>query len=641
MEELLELKRLLEIEKQEDYRLYKEQFLRNNIAERRKNGLTWYPIVINKEEIGFGGYLSLEIERTSNKNEPHQLQSGKNIELFSNQEHIEEHRPIVGIIKQIEQNRLKVVLTVDELPDWVDSGKLGVNILFDENSYREMNLAIAKVMNAKGERLAELRDVFLGVKPPSFNKRSNDLNSSLLNDSQLRALQLIDAAKDVAIIHGPPGTGKTTTLVQAIIHTLKTETQVLVCSPSNIAVDLLCEKLSEQGIPVLRMGNPVRVSESVLSCTLDARVQAHSSYKELKQFRKMAEEYRSLAHKYKRNFGLKERAQRQLLFAESRKMQTEADLLENYISDEQFERVQVIACTLVGSANKKLSRKLFSTVFIDEAAQALEPACWIAIAKANRVILAGDHLQLPPTIKSRIAAEQGLDKTLFEKSIHKPGIAVMLNTQYRMNQQIMGFSNQHFYNGELIAHPRVKDAVLVSQSDDALLNRPFEFVDTAGCAYQEVTSEVNPSISNPEEAALLLKHLSRLLVNYELSDLPGESLSIGIISPYKEQIRVINELLSSSVDLKKYLIQIAVKTIDGFQGQERDIIYISLTRSNANGEIGFLKDTRRMNVALTRAKKKLVVIGDSATICQHPFYNKFLNYVDEVSAYKSAWDFIY
>ncbi len=640
MEEIIRLQSLLKIEKEEDYKQYKEHFLKNNITHRKKKGLTWYPVVINSTEIGFGEYLIIEIERTTDLNQPHQFKGGKGAALFSNADQDGNSNALNGIVKYVAANKLKLVLTVDELPDWAYEGKLGLNLLFDENSYKEMEIALHKVLIADKSRLAELRDVLLGKNKAFFDIKDEHLLISTLNASQNEAVKNIAAARDVAIVHGPPGTGKTTTLVQAIRYTLKHEKQVLVCSPSNTAVDLLTEKLSEQGIDVLRLGNPVRISENILSKTLDAKIMAHPSYKDLKQYRKMAEEYRSIAQKYKRKFGREEREQRNLLFAESKKILHEASLLEDFIIDEQFNKTQVIACTLVASANKALRSKQFTTVFIDEAAQALEPACWIPISKADRVVFAGDHFQLPPTIKSKTADQQGLGKTLFEKCIGKQDVSVMLNTQYRMHENIMNFSNRKFYGSNLKADVSVKDTRLSYDENEFLLNTPFDFIDTAGCGYTESLNPESLSTSNPEEGTLLLNHLSSLLEQYEKAPHPEKKISIGIISPYKEQVQYLTEQIASFPVLEKYQKQIAIKTVDGFQGQEKDIIYISLVRSNDKGEIGFLSDTRRMNVALTRARKKLVVIGDSATLSYHAFYKDFLDYVEKINAYKSAWEFI-
>lgn len=637
LERLYHLQKLLKIERDEDFAQYKSFFSRNNINYRKENGVTWYPIIISNIEIGLGEYLIIDIERTTNHNEPHQFSGGKIASLFSNTH--PDATPLNGTIKVIHPNKLRLSLSVDELPDWCDDGKLGINLLFDEMSYREMDIALEKVINASNNRLAHLRDVMYGIKSPAFEKVNSSSPISGLNESQNNAVQKIISAKDIALIHGPPGTGKTTTLVQAIRQTLKTEKQVLVCSPSNTAVDLLTEKLHSEGIIVLRLGNPARISEGVLINTLDAKIAAHASYKDLKSYRKTADEYFRMAGKYKRNFGKDERQQRQLLYIEARKILQEARVLEDYILNEQFEKAQVIACTPVVSSNKMMRDKRFSTVFIDEAAQALEPMSWIPITRSERVVFAGDHFQLPPTVKSKKAEDLGLKETLFERCMQLSGISVMLNVQYRMHEHIMSFSNKQFYKGELKADTSVKDTVLSFDERDNLLHSSVDFIDTAGCGYNEIINPESLSIANPEEAALLIKHLKLLLEQYEQSNTSGKKVTIGIISPYKEQVNYLTAKVAEEYLLKNY--PISIKTVDGFQGQERDIIYISLVRSNNTMEIGFLNDIRRMNVALTRAKKKLVVIGDSATLANHPFYKHFLDYIDSIYALRSAWELMY
>lgn len=635
---LIHLRKLLKIERDEDFNQYKEHFSRNNINYRKANGVTWYPVVITNTEIGLGEYISIDIERTTNHNEPHLFSGGKMAALFSNNHTDAEH--LNGTVKIIGPNKIRLSLTIDELPDWCDDGKLGINLLFDETSYREMDIAMEKVIEASNDRLAHIRDVLYKIKPAQFDKSPELSHISGLNTSQQEAVQKIISAKDVAIIHGPPGTGKTTTLVQAIRQTLKKEQQVLVCSSSNTAVDLLTEKLYREGISILRLGNPARISEEVIKNTLDAKLMAHESYKEIKNYRKTADEYFRMAGKYKRTFGREEREQRQLFYNEARKIIKEARNLEDYITQDLFDKSQVIACTPVVSAGKMMRNRQFSTVFIDEAAQALEPMCWIPITRSNRVIFAGDHFQLPPTVKSKKAEEEGLKETLFEHCMDIPGISVMLNTQYRMHEWIMNYSSKKFYQDNLKADVSVKEHLLSSDPAHYLLNVPVEFIDTAGCGYTEVMNPESLSIANPEEALLLVKHLKLVMQQHSLVPPAKKPITIGVISPYKEQVQYLNNLISDDEELKVFASQIAVKTVDGFQGQEKDIIYISLVRSNEQMEIGFLNDIRRMNVALTRAKKKLVVIGDSATLGNHPFYKEFLDYTEHILAYKSAWEFV-
>lgn len=637
VEALMKLVELLATEKEEDHKQYIAQFERCSIAERKKNGVTWYPIVIASEELGPGDQLIIEIDRTTDHDTLHQFSSGKVIELFSNVADGDKSLRLEGTIKQVIRNRMRVALSFDELPDWAYSGKLGVNLLFDENSYREMLIALQKVMQADNNRLAELREILYGEAKARFEKSEYINPVTALNQMQNDAIQLIESACDVAVIHGPPGTGKTTTLVQAIRRTLMKEKQVLVCSPSNTAVDLLTEKLVREGINVLRLGNPARVSEEVMNNTLDVKMTSHSMYKDLKSYRKQAEEYFAMAKKYKRNFGHQEREQRNLLFAEARNMLKDASMLEDHILYEQFDQAQVIACTPVVSSSRLMRDRFFSTVFIDEAAQALEPMSWIPITRSNRVIFAGDHHQLPPTVKSKNA--DGLKYTLFERAVAgQKQATVMLQVQYRMHETIMGFSNRKFYGNNLQADVTVADNVLSFDENEHLLTKPFDFIDTAGCGFTEEQNPETLSIENKEEAQLMLKYLKMVLDQYDSRN--DEVLTVGIISPYKQQTELLTRLLAGE-EWKSSRHRIAVKTVDGFQGQERDIICISLVRSNDEGEIGFLADVRRMNVALTRAKRKLIVVGDSATLSRHAFYKDFLEYTEEKEAYKSAWEFIY
>lgn len=635
-ERLLLLRELLKIEKEEDLAQYRQHFSRNNLNHRKANGVTWYPVVITNTEIGLGEYLSIDIERTGDKDQPHQFSGGKMAALFSNA--FPDAAPIQGTVKVIHANKIRLSLSVDELPDWCDDGKLGINLLFDESSYKEMDIALEKVIVAKKNRLAHLRDVFYGKIPAQFLPEQRLESIGGLNQSQQAAVRKILSAQDIALIHGPPGTGKTTTLVEAIRQTLQNEAQVLVCSPSNTAVDLMTEKLVRQGIRVLRLGNPARVSEEVIANTLDAKIAAHASYKDLKSLRKTADEYFRMAGKYKRSFGKEERMQRQLLYAEAKKIVAEARQLEDFIVYDQFDKAQVIACTPVVSSGRLMRDKHFKTVFIDEAAQALEAACWIPISRSDKVVLAGDHCQLPPTVKSQVAESRGFKESLFERAMMLPATSVMLDVQYRADQRIMEFSNRQFYHNGLSADLTVKENVLSFDDNDYLLNTALDFIDTAGCGYQEVLNPESLSTANPEEAALLFRHLKKLLAQLDERPHVERKPSIGIISPYKEQVQLINNMLAVDPELSGR--SIVVKTIDGFQGQEKDIIYISLVRSNDQQEIGFLTDTRRMNVALTRARKKLVVIGDSATIGAHGFYQKFLDYVEELNAHKTAWEFM-
>lgn len=647
----------LKLEWEEDLRIYQQKVQRASISQRRKEGFLWYPIKIANWEIGTGGKLYITVEKTNSFDESHVFQNGSPIALFANIEGEKERPNESGVVSWVRQNQMKIVLSCEELPDWIDDGKLGVEILFDDKTYREMENALKDVTKADKSRLADLRDVLIGKAIPqlhaSFAKGIPDyIQPKNLNQKQTEAVQKVLAAKDIAIIHGPPGTGKTTTLTEAIRLTLKTEKQVLVTAASNAAVDLLTEKLAAKGLKVLRLGNPARIDDSLLAYSLDEQLAKHPQFKEIKKMRKDAENYKQLARRYKRNFNAGEREQRKLLLKEAKNIVDEAAKIENYILENLLNSVQVITATLIGTNANLLKNRRFSTVFIDEAAQALEPACWIPIIKADKVVMAGDHCQLPPTVKSKDAEKAGLGFTLFEKIIANfekdnfHDFYTMLEVQYRMNRMIMEFSNQQFYHGNLkadesVANHKLSGAIENLNEENQLLSQPFDWIDTAGCGFAEKQDDESASLSNPEEAQILITHLTALYENLQsLTSTPPsgvrESVSIGIISPYKAQVNLLNELLAVS-PLKDVA---RANTIDSFQGQERDIIYISLVRSNEKGEIGFLRDTRRMNVAMTRAKKKLVMIGDSATLSNMPFYEKLLQYVDSIQAYKSAWEWI-
>jgi ATP-dependent RNA/DNA helicase IGHMBP2 len=632
---LIKLKQLLKTERDEDFKLYKEQFLKVGIDTRRKNGLSWYPVKINNTELGYGDLLQVEIERTSHLDLPHQFSVGKNVSLFSNAD--TEEREVSGVIKAIHKNTIRILFPYEELPDWAYDGKLGLNAQFDENSYQEMEKALDLVINAKHNRVAELRDIIEGKSSPEFEKEALIETVAHLNQSQNKAVEFILNIKDIGVVHGPPGTGKTTTLAEAIRLTTEREKQVLVCAPTNTAVDLMVEKLTHLGLNVLRLGHPARISEDLLSSSVDGKVTASPYYKDIKNLRRNAEEYFRMAGKYKRVFGKEEAQQRTAYYTEAKNCLKEARLLEDYIVDSLFNEAQVICCTPVSSTNRHLTKKNFNTLFFDEASQALEPMVWIPLIKCKRLILCGDHCQLPPVVKSKEAIKDGLGITLLDRCIQMKDAVVLLNRQYRMNEAIMAFSNQVFYENKLIADDSVAGGQLINDDND-VCNKIIEFVDTAGCGFSEIQNPETLSYYNPQEGNLLFRHLQQLLSSYSVYE-SADLLSIGIICPYKEQMEWLRENEASHELNKTKVSSLTIKTVDGFQGEERDVIYISLVRSNEQQEIGFLSDLRRMNVALTRAKKKLVVIGDSATIGSNPFYLKFIEYCEKNGFYKSAWDY--
>jgi len=635
----------MHLEQKEDQAQFKLKNASASIKERRRRGLTWYPVTITQEDIGFGGKVVLELERPATRQDLHLFQVGKNACVFSNAPgysgtHSATERPVLcGVVTSVRRNKLLLATTKEMLPDWVlDGSMLGIDLTFDEVSYREMNQALSAVMLAHGNRLAELRDVLLGARQASFREHKSDdlFYPSALNDSQLVAVHHVMSAQDVAIIHGPPGTGKTTTLVQAILETIRRERRVLVCAPSNTAVDLLTEKLAERGVNVIRMGNPSRVSDLLLQHTLDAGVMAHASYAKMHAMRQTAEQHRDTANEHVRDFGFDERQHHQWLRDEARTLRQAADDLERFITEDVLESVQVITCTLVGASHRHMRHLSFETVFIDEAAQALEPGCWIPIAKGQRLVLAGDHHQLPPTVKSEQAAREGLRETLFEKCIQRqPQTARMLTVQYRMHAHIMGFCSDKFYGGQLLPHPSVRHAGLEAYDQRFAPDLPVEFIDTSGCGFLELAIPESRSTANPEEAHVLLERLAQLLSPCDSAEHEQGPLTIGVIAPYRAQINYLKDVIEDSALLSDLLLQrrLSVGTVDSFQGQERDIIAITLTRSNSQGEIGFLSDIRRMNVGMTRARRKLLLVGDSSTLCSNPFFVDLLTYVKRVGSY--------
>ena len=632
MDYFKQLQELLQIEKNEDRKQYELISAQTSVAQRRANGIAWYPIAIRGSEMGRGDYLVLEVERTTNTDVAHQFRFGVPAVLFS--QHDPKNCRLEGVVSYQSGNKMKLSLRTDELPDWADDGKLGIDILFDNNSYEEMEAALKKAASLVGEpKEGRLVQVLTGTMKPAFHEMPFQ-SFPALNSFQNNAVQKILSAVDLAIVHGPPGTGKTTTLVQAIkALTEQGNKKILVVAPSNTAVDLLSEKLADEGLNVLRVGNPARVSEKLISLTLDSKVAQHQSVKEIKRLRKQANEFRDMAHKYKRSFGRAEREQRKLLFAEARNIMKQVEQTEQYIVDDLLNRAQVITATPVGANHYTVRHLQYDVAVIDEAGQALEPSCWIPVLKARKLVMAGDHCQLPPTIISDEAAKKGLSKTLMEKNVQlHPEAVVLLEEQYRMHESIMQYASAIFYDNKLKANSAVAGHLLFEEDE------PLLFIDTAGCGFEEKLE--GTSTSNPEEAAFLLRHLSRMVETLKKKRGKEKFPSVGVISPYREQVRILKDLLQHNASLMQVKEHISINTIDGFQGQERDIVCISLTRSNPDNRIGFLSDIRRMNVAMTRARKKLVVVGDSGTLSQFPFYAGFIAHAERKDGYKSAWEFM-
>lgn len=616
-----ELERVKELLKQEynyEREAYQQQTAQGNILKRVKRGTCWYPVRLGRSYYNSLNQYVIEIFRNEEETDTdHEFEFGKPVCFFSTDsfgEGIHYYR-FPASVCYVEDNRMVVNLPGAEAAAALQSGlETGVQISFDETSYQLMFEALGDVISAKDNRLARLRDLFYtGAKPEKF--QFAPLRFPWLNPAQEKAVNEVLWAKDVAIVHGPPGTGKTTTLVEAVYETLRRESQVLVCAQSNMAVDWISEQLVNRGIHVLRIGNPTRVNDKMLSFTYERQFENHPDYAQLWSVR------RNIRQLYDQR---QKASNRENISRKISALKEKAGEMEFRIKYQLFGEARVIACTLTGSANKVLTGMKFSTLFIDEAAQALEPACWIAIRKASRVIFAGDHKQLPPTIKCYEAARNGLSKTLMEKiAERKPETVTLLTTQYRMNETIMKFSSDYFYNGMVRSAPEVKYRSILD------FDTPIEWIDTGIEDVREQTVNDGRGRLNKSEAQMTLDRLKQYIAKIGKERLLNERIDFGIITPYRAQVQLLRQLVRKDKELKPFKQLLAINTVDGFQGQERDVIIISLVRSNAKGEIGFLSDLRRMNVAITRARMKLIILGNIDTLGHHPFYKKLYDYITE------------
>ena len=600
-----------------------EALLKNTPVEARvKMGYTWFPLRVVETGFGLGDYPFIVFERTKAKGESHLFGGGKPALLFSAEQGAP--KPLQVAVQWVDGDQMKVICFLDDLPELLDYSRLGLNMMVDESSYKEMEEALKKTAAARNNRIAHLRNCFEQFHE-KFTINAEPSIAPNLNEDQRWAVNGILQTEETFLLHGPPGTGKTTTIVEAATHLIDRGEKLLLCASSNAAADWLLTKSVQAGIKTLRIGNISRVDPLLLSHTVEGYVEAHPDYKNIRQYKRKAEELRQMAGKYKRNFGFEEREQRRLLYKEARNYSEESSRLENHIIQQSLANAGAVIATLTGAANRLLEKTIFDTLIIDEAAQALEPACWIAIAKAEKVIFAGDPFQLPPTVKSAEAAQLGLSVTLMERLMRQANAPQhMLTVQYRMNAQIMQFSNQWFYHGKLKAYEAVANHQLSAFP-------VLRFIDTAGCGFQEEWNEETQSYANSGEMKLMELFLHKLL------DSEMQDLSVGLIAPYKTQVESMKEHFRETLIEWNDKIKISIQTIDAFQGQERDVMIISLVRSNEKSEIGFLKDYRRMNVALTRARKSLIVIGDSATIGNDPFYKAFIEFCEGENAYESAW----
>ena len=616
MQDLQQQSAMLQKEYEYEKELYRQQTREAGIPKRIQQGVCWFPVKLGADRYNSLNQLTVEVTRTETEETEHSFEYGCPVCFFR----ISADRQIryfnfSAVISYVQDNKMVVVLPGPQvLPELVVTGELGVQLYFDDTSYKTMFTALREVAEAKGNRTARLREVLLG-KAPALRRETGPVRFPWLNASQEKAVNQVLCAKEVAVVHGPPGTGKTTTLVEAVYETLHRENQVMVSAQSNTAVDWIAEKLVDRGIPVLRIGNPTRVNDKMLAFTYERRFEAHSDYPELWQIRKTIREMTGRLRKSGRE-------DRERLHNQLTKLRVRATGLEIRIDTELFTEARVIACTLVGAASRVLERKRFSSLFIDEAAQAIEAACWIAISRADRVILAGDHCQLPPTIKCIEAARGGLGRTLLEKVVlHKPETVSLLKIQYRMHEDIMRFPSRWFYHDELEAAPEVKYRGILD------FDTPASWIDTSELDLQEKAVAEGTGRLNTGEAELLVRELKNYMERIGIRRILEEHIDFGVISPYRAQVHYLRHLLKKEPFFRPCRRLITVHTVDGFQGQERDVIMISLVRANEKGQIGFLRDLRRMNVAITRARMKLLILGEAVTLTRHPFYRELYEYI--------------
>lgn len=617
---------LLEIEYNHEKEEFRKQTETMGVERKVRRGDAWFPISIGRSYYNSLNQMVVEVMRQPGSDIEHNFEAGRPVCFFTIKNDMGtagakatkagsklQYLSFTATVSYAEQDRMVVALPDSgRIVDLQRQDALGVQLFFDETSYRLMFEALDRVIRARSGRLADLRDIFY-TKAPASRYTFDAMRFPWLNASQEKAVNEVLWAKDVAVVHGPPGTGKTTTLVEAIFETLRRESQVLVCAQSNMAVDWISEKLVDRGINVLRIGNPTRVNDKMLSFTYERRFEAHPDYPQLWSIRKAIRELRQ------------QRKHADSWHQKMDRLKSRATELELRIRSSLFGEARVIASTLTGAANRVLEGEKYSTLFIDEAAQALEAACWIAIRKAGRVIFAGDHCQLPPTVKSIMALKGGLGKTLMERIVeNKPETVTLLKMQYRMNEQIMKFSSEWFYHGMVESAPTVSHRGILDY------DTPMMWIDTAECDGKEEFVGENFGRINRAEAELTLQTLQQYLEKIGKQRILEESIDVGIISPYRAQVQLLRKELRKREFFRPYRHLLTVNTVDGFQGQERDIILISLVRSNDGGDIGFLRDLRRMNVAITRARMKLIILGSSETMTSHPFYKKLYEYVGQL-----------
>ena len=625
LEQLRRQKLLLQLEYYTEKEAFRKQTETMGLRRKVKRGDAWFPIRVGKSYYNSLNQLVVEVFRGEEEDIDHNFEFGRPVVFLSATDAKDlggklRYFSFTATVSYVDGNRM-VVAVPDSAPLLElqsSSQPLGVQLSFDETSYRAMFQALDRVIAAKNDRLAYLRELFHGDRQPQ-RYAFEPIRFPWLNPTQEQAVNEVLRAKDVAIVHGPPGTGKTTTLVEAINETLMRESQVMVCAQSNMAVDWISEKLVDRGINVLRIGNPTRVNDKMLGFTYERRFESHPDYPQLWAIRKAIRELRQ--HRKRGSDSFHQKMER---------LKSRATELELRINAQLFGEARVIACTLVGSANKLLDGQRFNTLFIDEAAQALEAACWIPLRRVSRVILAGDHCQLPPTVKSLAALKAGLGVTLMERvTATQPSVVTLLKVQYRMNEAIMRFSSDWFYGGQVKSAPQVRHRGILDYDNPFLWidTAPLEEEDDSPVYHEQFVGESFGRV-NKAEANLTISTLRDYLEKVGKQRFLDEQVDVGVISPYRAQVQYLRSLIKATPELKPFRRAITVNTVDGFQGQERDIVLISLVRSNAAGDIGFLKDLRRMNVAITRARMKVIILGDVKTLTRHPFYKRLWDYVE-------------
>lgn len=616
----VEQRQLLQMEyehERDEYKRISEQW---GVERTVRRGLCWYPLRVGRNRYDSLNRLVVDLYRSESQLEQeHQFEYGRQVRFFVADDAMRvSYKSYTGTVCYVDVDRIAVAVSgVNVITDLENcaAGTLGMQLSLDETTYRTMFEALNDVAQARGGRLAELRDVICGMVEPGF-RDIYPVRFPWLNRSQEVAVNNMLCSRDVMIVHGPPGTGKTTTLVEAIAETLNREPQVLVCAQSNMAVDWICQKLVERGVRVLRIGNPTRVNDQMLGYCYERQYEAHPDYPELWSIRKAIRQLQGERRKHSMSSSVQSRINR---------LRHRAEELEVKINVELFDNARVVASTLVGSNSSLLTGRRFGTLFVDEAGQALEAATWIAVRKADRVVLAGDHLQLPPTIKCYDAERGGLGVTMMEMVVRRWQQAVtLLTTQYRMNRQIMQFSSDWFYGGSLKAADEVKVRGILD------FDTPMEWIDTSQMDFNEQVQGAGCSKVNVKEAVFFVARLEEYVSRIGLERILDERIDLGLISPYKAQVRYMRQIVKRSAVLRQLREVLTVDTIDGFQGQERDVVFISLVRSNDDGSIGFLSDLRRMNVAITRARMKVVVIGNAETLCHHKFYAKLHAYIQSL-----------